>query len=154
MAWFRRSKENIQSEGQRKETPDGLWTKCGGCGAAYFPRDGVCHNPACDAPAMRDVSFGPTGTVWSFAVQNYAPPPPVLTRVPYEPYAMGIIDLDDGLRVMGRLDVADPMALEVGAAVELVIGALCADADGNDVVSWMFRPIAAGPTGAQGERGR
>jgi len=32
MAWFRRSKENIQSEGQRKETPDGLWTKCGGCG--------------------------------------------------------------------------------------------------------------------------
>lgn len=32
MAWFRRSKENIQSEGQKKETPDGLWTKCGGCG--------------------------------------------------------------------------------------------------------------------------
>lgn len=31
MAWFRRSKENIQSEG-KKETPDGLWTKCGGCG--------------------------------------------------------------------------------------------------------------------------
>ncbi|MBI2619496.1 MAG: acetyl-CoA carboxylase carboxyltransferase subunit beta [Ignavibacteriales bacterium] len=31
MAWFRRSKQNIQSEG-RKETPDGLWTKCGGCG--------------------------------------------------------------------------------------------------------------------------
>lgn len=32
MAWFRRSKENILSEGQKKETPDGLWTKCGGCG--------------------------------------------------------------------------------------------------------------------------
>ncbi|MEX1139069.1 MAG: acetyl-CoA carboxylase, carboxyltransferase subunit beta [Bacteroidota bacterium] len=31
MAWFRRSKENIISEG-KKETPDGLWTKCGGCG--------------------------------------------------------------------------------------------------------------------------
>lgn len=31
MAWFRRSKENIVSEG-KKETPDGLWTKCGGCG--------------------------------------------------------------------------------------------------------------------------
>ena len=32
MAWFRRSKENIASDGQKKETPDGLWTKCGGCG--------------------------------------------------------------------------------------------------------------------------
>ena len=32
MAWFRRSKENISSEGQKKDMPDGLWTKCQGCG--------------------------------------------------------------------------------------------------------------------------
>lgn len=32
MAWFRRSKENISPEGQKKEMPDGLWTKCDGCG--------------------------------------------------------------------------------------------------------------------------
>ncbi|HWP83105.1 MAG TPA: acetyl-CoA carboxylase, carboxyltransferase subunit beta [Bacteroidota bacterium] len=32
MAWFRRSKENISTEGQRKDMPDGLWTKCAGCG--------------------------------------------------------------------------------------------------------------------------
>lgn len=32
MAWFRREKENIQSDGQKKELPDGLWTKCNGCG--------------------------------------------------------------------------------------------------------------------------
>jgi acetyl-CoA carboxylase carboxyl transferase subunit beta len=30
--WFRRSKENIASETQKKEIPDGLWTKCGQCG--------------------------------------------------------------------------------------------------------------------------
>jgi acetyl-CoA carboxylase carboxyl transferase subunit beta len=32
MAWFKRSKENISTEGQKKDIPDGLWTKCGGCG--------------------------------------------------------------------------------------------------------------------------
>jgi uncharacterized OB-fold protein len=96
---------------------------------------------------MRDVQFGPTGRLWSLAVQNYPPPPPVLTREPYEPYAMGVVDLDDGLRVMGRLDVDDPMQVEVGAEVELVIGALCADADGNDIVTWMFRPVR--PQGAR-----
>lgn len=32
MAWFKRSKENIQTVGERKEVPDGLWTKCKGCG--------------------------------------------------------------------------------------------------------------------------
>ncbi|HLX12702.1 MAG TPA: acetyl-CoA carboxylase, carboxyltransferase subunit beta [Bacteroidota bacterium] len=32
MAWFRRSKASITGEAQRKETPDGMWSKCGGCG--------------------------------------------------------------------------------------------------------------------------
>lgn len=32
MAWFRRSKVSIASEPQRKDLPDGLWTKCEGCG--------------------------------------------------------------------------------------------------------------------------
>jgi acetyl-CoA carboxylase carboxyl transferase subunit beta len=32
MSWFKRSKENIASETQRRETPDGLWTKCEQCG--------------------------------------------------------------------------------------------------------------------------
>jgi acetyl-CoA carboxylase carboxyl transferase subunit beta len=32
MAWFRRSKENIASETQKKDIPDGMWTKCEQCG--------------------------------------------------------------------------------------------------------------------------
>jgi acetyl-CoA carboxylase carboxyl transferase subunit beta len=32
MAWFRRSKENISSESQKKDTPEGMWTKCESCG--------------------------------------------------------------------------------------------------------------------------
>jgi len=32
MAWFRRSKASIASGAARKDVPDGLWTKCDGCG--------------------------------------------------------------------------------------------------------------------------
>ncbi len=32
MAWFRRSKVNIVSEGPKRDMPDGQWTKCEGCG--------------------------------------------------------------------------------------------------------------------------
>lgn len=32
MSWFKRSKENIAAETQKKEIPDGLWTKCESCG--------------------------------------------------------------------------------------------------------------------------
>ncbi len=32
MAWFKRVKENIATETQKKELPDGMWTKCEQCG--------------------------------------------------------------------------------------------------------------------------
>jgi acetyl-CoA carboxylase carboxyl transferase subunit beta len=32
MAWFKRSQENISSDSRKKNIPDGMWTKCGGCG--------------------------------------------------------------------------------------------------------------------------
>ena len=32
MAWFRRSKDNISSDSQKKDTPEGMWTKCESCG--------------------------------------------------------------------------------------------------------------------------
>ena len=131
-------------EGLFTETADGprlLGSKCKGCGACYFPSDTVCHNPDCHEPVVEDARFGPTGVIWSCAVQNYAPPPPILTKEPFEPYAMGMVDLDDGLRVMGRIDIDDPMNVDVGGNVELVVGTLCADDDGNDIVTWMFRPV-------------
>jgi hypothetical protein len=131
-------------DGLLSETADGprlQGSKCGGCGATYFPRDSVCHNPACDAPAMADASFGPTGKIWSCAIQNYQPPAPVVTEEPYQPYAMGMVDLDDGLRVMSRIDVEDPMSVQVGGDVELVVGKIGVDDAGNEIVTWMFRPV-------------
>jgi len=118
-----------------------LGSRCRSCGAVYFPKDSVCHNPDCDDPSLEDASFGPRGKIWSCAVQNYAPPPPVVTEDPYEPYAVGVIDLDDGLRVMGRIDIDDPMQVQVGGAVELVVGRIGSDEAGNDIITWMFRPI-------------
>ena len=32
MPWFKRSKENISPDSQKKDLPDGLWEKCPGCG--------------------------------------------------------------------------------------------------------------------------
>ena len=32
MTWFRRSKENISADNVKKDIPDGMWTKCDGCG--------------------------------------------------------------------------------------------------------------------------
>lgn len=117
-----------------------LGSRCGTCGTGYFPKSGLCHNPACDRSDMSDAAFGPAGTLWSYSVQNYPPPPPARYDEPYEPYALGVVDLDDGLRVVGRMDVADPESLVVGARIEIVIGPIAHDEDGTELVSWKFRP--------------
>jgi acetyl-CoA carboxylase carboxyl transferase subunit beta len=42
MPWFKRSKENILPDTQKKELPDGLWEKCPGCGE-------IIHNKQLEA---------------------------------------------------------------------------------------------------------
>ncbi len=38
MAWFKRNKENIDPESQKKDLPDGLWEKCPGCGEIFHKK--------------------------------------------------------------------------------------------------------------------
>ena len=131
-------------EGLFAETSDGArltGSRCKSCSTPYFPKSPVCHNPDCDDSNIEDASFGPKGTIWSVAMQDYPPPAPVKFDQPYKPYAMGVIDMPEGLRVLGRIDVEDPRTAEVGMDVELVIDALAHDEDGNEVISWKFRPV-------------
>ncbi len=32
MAWFKRSRQNISTDAQKRDMPDGMWVKCNGCG--------------------------------------------------------------------------------------------------------------------------
>ena len=124
------------------EAPEGprlVGSRCRTCKTPYFPKSAVCHNPDCKASHIEEALFGPSGTLWSVAVQDYPPPPPAKFDKPYQPYAMGVVDLDDGLRVLGRMTSSDPRSVQVGARVELVIDALCHDDDGNEIVSWKFK---------------
>jgi acetyl-CoA carboxylase carboxyl transferase subunit beta len=38
MAWFKRSRKSIADETQKKDIPQGMWTKCGGCGEIIHRR--------------------------------------------------------------------------------------------------------------------
>ena len=133
------------TEGLFAETAEGprlLGSRCGGCQTPYFPKSAVCHNPDCTGGTMVDSMFGPGGTLWSVAIQDYPPPAPARYDEPYTPYAMGVVDLDDGLRVLGRIVSDDPHALEPDSAVDLVVDLLHHDDDGAEVVTWKFRPRA------------
>lgn len=124
------------------ELPEGprlVGARCTTCKTPYFPRSPVCHNPDCTESKIEDALFGPSGTLWSVAVQDYPPPPPARFDKPYRPYAMGVVDLDDGLRVLGQLTAEDPGTVKVGQRVELVIDTLCHDEEGNEITTWKFK---------------
>ncbi len=131
-------------EGLFTDTANGarlLGSRCATCNVPYFPKSPLCHNPDCTESKMEDAAFGPHGTVWSCSVQNYPPPPPARYDEPFEPYSLGVVDLSDGLRVVGRMAVDDSESAKVGSEVELVIEPLCTEEDGTEVTTWMFRPV-------------
>ncbi len=132
------------ADGLFAATADGprlLGSRCGSCETPYFPRTSGCHNPDCDNSKIEPAEFGPRGVIWSVTIQGYQPPAPVVTQEPYAPYAVGMIDLPDGLRVVGRILTDDPASVAVGGEVELVLASLGKDEDGADVISWQFKPL-------------
>ncbi len=130
-------------EGLFAETSEGprlLGSTCATCKTPYFPKSPVCHNADCDETKMEDANFGPHGTLWSYTVQYYPPPPPARYDEPYVPYALGLVDLVEGLRVLARISTDDPEGLQPGTDVELVLERLYGDGEGNEVITWKFRP--------------
>jgi uncharacterized OB-fold protein len=54
------------------------------------------------------------------------------------PYAVGYVDLPEGVRLFGQID-AKAVELEVGEEVAVTLGPVRTDAGGQPVVSYKFR---------------
>lgn len=125
-----------------------LGSLCRGCGRQYFPRTPDCRNPACVRKELDPIRLPRRGTLYSYTVQAYRPPAP-FRRDDWAPYAIGLVDLPGGLRVMGIVgdcaldDIYIGMDLEVGACP------LYHDASGHQVLTYRFSPPRPGGPGAQ-----
>jgi len=122
-------------------------SRCATCGTPYFPRAAACHNPDCSGSRMEDCSFGGAGTLWSYSVADFPPPSPHKFDKPFAPYAIGVADMECGLRLVGQM-VDPPAQVRVGARVELVIDTLYHD-EGKAFTTWKFRQIAAAAAGGR-----
>ena len=87
-------------------------------GAVTFPAD----------PSQEDVDeilLSRTGTLFTWTTQQFVPPAPPYTGetdpASFETYAVGYVELPEGILVEGRLTESDPARLAIGQQMELVL---------------------------------
>ena len=108
-----------------------------------FPTQSGCSR--CTGTTTEPVGLARRGTLWTWTVQSFPPKaPPYLgaTDASFQPFGVGYIELPDQVKVEARLTEADPQRLSIGMEMEMVIIPLAIDEDGNEVVTFAFRPVA------------
>ena len=91
-----------------------VFQRCAACANAVFPLRTVCPHCAGEELAL-EVSAG-RGTLYSFTTQHRASHPHFADSVPY---SLGLVDLDEGIRVFASVDGIAPDDLAVGMPVQL-----------------------------------
>lgn len=122
------------------DDPRLIASRCKKCGTLAFPKAPFCSNPDCEKVRenIEEILLSKRGKIWSWTVQRYPPPAPFKYE-PFNPFAIGMIDLPEGLRVYGIITTTEN--LRIGMEVEMVIGKLYEDEE-NEYITWMWKPVS------------
>ncbi|HEU5083639.1 MAG TPA: OB-fold domain-containing protein [Acidimicrobiales bacterium] len=124
------------------DEPQLIGGRCTACSAVTFPRQTSCAR--CGSLEVVDELLPRRGTLWTFTTQEFLPKEPYAggeTLETFRPYGVGLVQLDDVVRVESRLTEADPGKLRIGMEVELRIVPFRTDAEGTEVMTFAFAPV-------------
>ena len=122
-----------------EDGPHLLGSRCRDCGEVIFPSNAFC--PQCCDETMEIIKLSRRGTLYSFTVQRFRPPPPYRGPEPFVSYGVGMVELPEGLLVTSVLEESDPNRLRVGMPMELVVKARYENDDGDEVLGYGFTVI-------------
>jgi uncharacterized OB-fold protein len=121
------------------EKPYLIGSKCNVCGHLTFPKIPIC--PRCAKKnTMEEVHLSGKGEVESFTIV-WSPLPGFKA-----PSVQSYIKLSEGITIWSLMTGCEPSedALKIGMEVELVIGPVRQDAEGNEIISYQFKPVKKG----------
>ena len=118
---------------------------------------GVVSFPAETTTAdVEEVLLSRVGRLFTWTTQQFVPPSPPYTGNTdpdsFTPYAVGYVELPEGILVEGRLTEADPERLAIGQQMELVLIAFRTEPGvsgepDREVITFAFAPVAAAYSG-------
>ena len=128
------------------DDPQLIGSRCTACGIVTFPVQESC--PRCPSTEMAEHLLSRRGRIWAWTTQEFPPPAPPYagpTGKAFVPYGVGYVDLAGEVRVETRLTEIE--GLETGMEMELVLVPFRTDDDGNEIVTFAFRPVGASSVG-------
>ncbi len=110
--------------------------RCTRCGKIHFPPRLVCSS--CRSREFVKTTLAPEGTLETFTVIHVAPS----GFTDQTPYAVGVIKLDDGVKVTAQVVDCDPEKLAIGDRLKIEFRKVTADdKDGVIHYGYKFVPI-------------
>jgi uncharacterized protein len=106
--------------------------RCDACGRIYFPKAPFCFD--CLEKKMEEVVLSRRGRLYSYAIGRMA------STHFQPPYAVGLIDLPEGVRVFAPLVMAENATYTIGMEMELKIDELWQEED-KQVIGYRFKPV-------------
>jgi len=116
------------------ESPALMGSRCPQCGEHFYPPRYVCLN--CYQEGLEEVALSTRGELWTFTIARAALPGTLMTP----PYVIAQVRLPEGVSVATVLTDVDPEAVRIGMPLELVVEKASVDSEGNDVMTFKFRP--------------
>ena len=114
-------------------------TKCRACGETFFGHRYYCE--FCGSPELDGVVLSKKGKLFSYTVARYPPPGDYKgPKNPFVPFAIGSVELPEGLRIVAPLTQCNIESLDVDIPMELVVEPFYKDEDGSEVLRYAFRP--------------
>ena len=119
-----------------------MGTQCIGCNKIHFPPRIVC--PVCKEalkdgkPIMKDIELSGMGKIKTYTIIHVGPP----EFANQTPYAMAIIELDEGTSITGQIIDCPLEEVKTGMPVQAVFKKISTDGrDGVIYYGYKFRPL-------------
>jgi uncharacterized OB-fold protein len=109
-----------------------LANKCPSCGRIFFPEVRFCYD--CRNGTLDKIALGRSGKLHSYTIGHMAS----LKFQP--PYAVGFIDMPEGVRVFSPLQIVEGKPLKIGMEMQMTVKTIWQDEDGGEVLGYVFEP--------------
>lgn len=111
-----------------------IGSKCKNCNHVSFPKRNVC--PVCvSRDSMEDVELSNVGKIETFSIMHVGAPGFQV------PYIVGYVKIPEGPKIFTIIqhEKGKEGSIEIGREVELTLGKIREDEEGNEVIGFQFR---------------